>query len=209
MKTLHTMASLLSAVLISGVAVAQNTPGARKTMFSQGRERMSRRQRNPRGGIGERQGWRGSQPGLRNRRGGLRCESWRAPTPECLKEAGATEEQLARLKKIRDEQQLRRVDLKAAVEKAQVELKQLVTSDKPNQDAVFAAVDKVSAAKAALMKSGIAARLQARGILGDTVTTKLRRRAARRGGSLREPDQKRRPRDRQGRRGRPPVKADA
>ena len=178
MKTLHIATTVLSAALISGLATAQDAPGPQCERGDG--PRSFQRQRGPQGGPGGRQGQRGGQQqGFRGQRGGPGMGGpgggrQRGPSPEALKEAGATDEQIAQLKKVKDEQELAQVDLKAKAEKAQIELKQLMGSDKPDKDAVFAAIDKVSAARAAMMKNGIAAKLKAREIIGEEVAAKLK-----------------------------------
>ena len=182
MKTLHIAATALSAILISGVAVAQNGPQG--DLCSNDGPRSLQRQRGRQDGPGGRQGQRGSQQGFRGQRAGMegpRGGRRQGPSPERLKEAGATDEQIAQLKKVQEEQQLKQVDLKATAEKAQIQLRQLISSEKPDKDAIFAAVDKTTTAKAALMKSGISARLKAREILGEEIAKKLRELGPRKG----------------------------
>ncbi|MDA3925374.1 MAG: periplasmic heavy metal sensor [Kiritimatiellae bacterium] len=176
MKTLHVATTVLSAILISGVAMAQNAPDSQDGECPQKGARCFQKQRGPQGGPRGQQAQRGPQQNFRGQRGGERGPHGQrqGPSPERLKEAGATDEQIAQIKKIKEEQELKQVDLKATAEKTQIQMKQLMSSEKPDKDAIFAAVDKASAAKAALMKSGIAARFKAREILGDEVTKKLR-----------------------------------
>ena len=211
MKTLHIAETVLSAILISGVAVAQNGPQG--DLCPNDGPRSLQRQRGRQGGSGGRQGQRGSQQGFRGQRGGLGMEGpgggrRQGPSPERLKEAGATDEQIAQLKKVKEEQQLKQVDLKATAEKAQIQLRQLISSEKPDKDAIFAAVDKTTAAKATLMKSGISARLKAREILGDEVAKKLRELGPPKGKGKDGSRGKRAPRGRAGADGPPPEKED-
>jgi Spy/CpxP family protein refolding chaperone len=107
-------------------------------------------------------------------RGGPQGDRQQGPNPERLKEAGATDEQLEQLKKIQEQQQLKQVDLKADAEKAQIELKQLISSENASEKDVLKAVDALTEAKAAIMKQGISARFKAREILGDEISKKLR-----------------------------------
>jgi len=176
MKTLHIAVTVLSAVLASGAVLAQGAPDARGEDDPQGKPEFRQRQA-MRGGPGQRDGQRGGpQMEFRGQRGGPHGgQGGDYPSPESLKEAGATDEQIEKIKKVQEENKLKQVDLKAAVEKAQLELKQLMTSEKPDKDAIFAAVDKAAAARTALMKNGISARLQAREILGDEIAKKLRK----------------------------------
>ena len=212
MNRLHIAATALSAMLISGVTVAQDAPGPQRNNRSQGRQSFQR-QRGQQGCPGGQQGRHGLQQGFRSQRGGPGMGGpqggrGQGPSPERLKEAGATDEQLAQLKKVQEEQQLKQVDLKATAEKAQIQLKQLISSEKPNQDAIFAAVDKVSAAKVALIKSGISAKLKGREILGDEVTKKLREFGHPKGKGQDGSRRQRAPRGRAGADGTPPEKAD-
>ena len=175
MKKLHIATTVLSAVLISGLATAQDAPGPQCERGDG--SRSFQRQRGQQGGRGGQRG--GPQQGFRGQRGGPGMGGpgggrHRGPSPELLKEAGATDEQIAQLKKVKEEQEIAQVDLKAKSEKAQIELKQLMGSDKPDKDAIFAAIDKVSAARAAVMKNGISSKLKAREILGDEVAAKLK-----------------------------------
>lgn len=182
MNTLKTAKTVLGAVLISGAAVAQNCPGPQCYRAPGKQPQMWRSQRGPQGGPGGRWGQRGPQMGMRGQRGGPQGMQRGGPqmgqrpsiSPERLKQAGATDEQLESLKKIHEEQQLKQVDLKAKAEKAQIKLKQLISSENASEKDVLKAVDAVTEAKAAIMKQGISARFKAREILGDEVSKKLR-----------------------------------
>ncbi len=197
MKTVHIAATVLSALLINGVAVAWDDPGPQGEECPQREPRSFQKPRETQDRMGGQQGQRGQQREFRSQRGYPGMSGHRhGPTPESLKEAGATDEQLAQLKKVKEEQQLKQVDLKAAAEKAQIQLKQLIDSDKPDQDAIFAAVDKVSATKAALMKNGIGAKLKAREILGDELTKKFRELEPPNDRGPRDPGHQHRPRGR-------------
>ncbi len=94
--------------------------------------------------------------------------------PERLKAAGATDQQLAALKALADEQAVKRIDLEASVEKAELALNQIIRADKPDVDAALKAVDALSTARAELTKLELGTRLKAREILGEEVHKKLR-----------------------------------
>jgi len=95
------------------------------------------------------------------------------PDPKRLKEAGATEEQLAALKKIVEEQQFKRIDLKAAAEKAEWALDIQMKSDSADEKTVLKAVDELCQARAELFKLEIGSKLKVREILGSAVMKKL------------------------------------
>ncbi len=98
--------------------------------------------------------------------------------PERLKAAGATDQQLAALKALADEQAVKRIDLEASVEKAELALNQIIRADKPDVDAALKAVDALSKARAELTKLELGTRLKAREVLGEEVHKKLRELAA-------------------------------
>jgi len=94
--------------------------------------------------------------------------------PKRLKEAGATEQQLEALKKFADEQQFKRIDLQAAVEKAELSLEQLMRSETVDEKAAFKAVDALSQARTEVFKLEVGSKLKMREILGAEVEKKLR-----------------------------------
>ena len=98
------------------------------------------------------------------------------PDLKRLKEAGATDQQLEALKKFEDEQQLKRIDLKSAVEKAEVTFQQQMKSETLDEAATLKAADALSQARAEAFKEGVAAQLKARTILGADVLKKLHER---------------------------------
>lgn len=122
-----------------------------------------------RGGPQMRQGGRNGKPN-----GGLR----ELMNPRRLKEAGATDEQLASLKKFADEQRFKRIDLNAAAEKAELTLEMQLSGDTVDEKTALQAADALSQARAALFKQEVSARLKAREILGTDVLKKLREKSA-------------------------------
>jgi Spy/CpxP family protein refolding chaperone len=118
------------------------------------------------------QGKQDMQRGVR----GPGTEMGRQPflNPQRLKAAGATDEQLKALKAFADEQEIKKIDLKAEAEKAQLALKQVMSSDSADEAAAFAALDRVSQTRTAIAKQGISAKFKVREIFGDDVAKKLR-----------------------------------
>lgn len=118
-----------------------------------------------RGGPQMRQGGKDARQG-----GGLR----EMMNPRRLKAAGATDEQLAALKKFADEQRFKRIDLKAAAEKAELTLEMQLSGDTVDEKIALQAADALSQARDALFKQEVSARLKAREILGADVVKKMR-----------------------------------
>ncbi len=206
MKALPMAATVLSAVLIGGAASAQVGPrpgsnpqagfgppawatgqrglrqgpqGAPPAGAVERGERGGPPQRGPGSGYLQQRGALGGQ-GQRQFRG---PEAGRGPmlNPECLKDAGATDEQIDQLRKLRREQEIAEVDLKASAEKSQIALRQLMDDPEASEKDVLKAVEAVSEARSAMTKQGVSARFKARKILGEDVARKLRERAPGRG----------------------------
>jgi hypothetical protein len=96
------------------------------------------------------------------------------PSPQALKQAGATDEQLEQLKELHQDQEVKRVELRAEVEKAQIALKQLMSDPEASEKDVLKAVEAAGEARTEILKQGIIAKFKAREILGEEVTGKLR-----------------------------------
>jgi Spy/CpxP family protein refolding chaperone len=94
--------------------------------------------------------------------------------PQRLKEAGATEQQLAALKAFANEQQLKQVDLRATAEKAELALEQLMSNETVDEKAALKAVDALSQARAEIFKLEVSSKLKMKEILGAEVQKKLR-----------------------------------
>jgi len=189
MKTRHMLNVVMGAVLMSGtfVCAQQNNPqgpgpcsegqGMRPPCEGQCQEGAGMRRGGPgqEGGTGMMQGRRSEgmgSPGMQ--RGGSEGGPKGLPDPKRLKEAGVTDQQLEALKKFEDEQQLKRIDLKAAVEKAEVTFSQLMRSETTDEAAALKAADALSQARAEAFKADIAAQLKVRSILGADVLKKMR-----------------------------------
>lgn len=99
------------------------------------------------------------------------------PDPKRLKEAGATEEQLTALRKAREASQLKRIDLKAAVEKAELALAIQMKETAVDEKAALKAADALNQARGELFKLEISEQLKTHEILGTEVMKKLCERA--------------------------------
>ena len=190
MKTGYVLSGI-GAVLLSGAAWAQaerpQRPGGPRGEGPDAcpdgavRERMEQRERMGRGGPEA----GGERPQMREGRGpqgmgGGRPDGARGFGPGAmlnpvrLKEAGVTEQQLAALRKVVEEEQLKRVDLKASVEKAEIAFEQLMRGEAVDTAAALKAADALSQARAESFKAEIANQLKVREVLGAEVLKKLR-----------------------------------
>lgn len=183
MKTNHVVSAMVGAALLSGAAFAE--PDAPQGLGPRGDGPGFR----PEGQVRERAQLRGSGPegfcpmrakgapqgdGPAMRRGGPGNGPKGLPDPKRLKEAGVTDQQLEALKKFEDEQALKRIDQKAAVEKAEVTFQQLMHSEAVDEAAALKAADALSQARAEAFKADVAGQLKVRTILGADVLKKLR-----------------------------------
>jgi hypothetical protein len=198
MKALPLAATVLSAVLIGGRATAQVGPrpgnnaqpgfgpppraAAQRGFRQQGPQRAPDADGIPRGGFAQQRGPGGGGVQQRGSLGGQGQRQFRGPgsgagpmlKPECLKDAGATDEQIDQLRRLRREQEIAGVDLKASAEKAQIALKQLMDDPDASEKDILKAVDVASEARSEIIKQGVSARFRARKILGEDVARKLR-----------------------------------
>lgn len=85
---------------------------------------------------------------------------------ELQKQAGITEDEAAKLQELATKVQRDMIDLKAAKDKAELDLKTVLDGSTPDRDAAMAAADAVSAAQAALMKANIDTQLKVIELLG-------------------------------------------
>ena len=189
MKTRHVLGAMMGAALLSGTAFAEpdgqqgqeprgNGPGMRppcEGQCQQEREGMRRGGPGQEGGQGMMQGRRPEGMGNQGmQRGGAEGGPRGLPDPKRLKEAGATDQQLEALKKFEEEQQLKRIDLKCAVEKAEVTFSQLMRGETTDEAAALKAADALSQARAEAFRAEVAAQLKVHSILGADVLKKMR-----------------------------------
>ena len=179
----------MGAALLSGTAFAEpdgpqgqgprdEGQGMRPPCAGQGQacEGMRRGGPGQEGGSGMmRQGRRPEGMGNQGmQRGGAEGGPRGLPDPKRLKEAGATDQQLESLKKFEEDQQLKQIDLKCAVEKAEVTFSQLMRSETTDEAAALKAADALSQARAEAFKAEVAAQLKVHSILGADVLKKMR-----------------------------------
>ncbi len=91
------------------------------------------------------------------------------PCLDRLREAGATEEQVAQLREYLHDHVARRIELRAAVDRARLDLHRVETDATTGEDAVHAALDALYDARAAMARHHASGRFAARKILGDEV----------------------------------------
>ena len=95
------------------------------------------------------------------------------PGREQLKQAGATDAQIQSVMDAEFEMQKKRIDLQAAVDKAQLTLEHLLQATTTDEKAVMQAVDAVNQARDEMFKMEIASRLKMKQLLGDATLQKL------------------------------------
>ena len=100
--------------------------------------------------------------------------SWLVHNEDAAKKLGVTEGQLTQLREIADQGEIQQIKGRADLEIAQLEMRRLLDSAKPTEEAVGKAVDKISALEAQLQKARIGEMLKARTILGEETMGKLR-----------------------------------
>ncbi len=93
---------------------------------------------------------------------------------EAAKSLGVTDEQLSQVREIAYQSEILQVKNRADLEIAQMELRRVLESAKPTEEAVGKAVDKISALEAQIQKARISEMLKIRGILGEEMIAKLR-----------------------------------
>jgi hypothetical protein len=93
--------------------------------------------------------------------------------PVALKEAGATDEQMQTFRKFMQEQRLKQVDMRAAIEKAELTLQMLESDEKSKEDDLLKATEKVSQAQAEMLKQETLMKIKVKEIFGEEVVKKL------------------------------------
>lgn len=92
---------------------------------------------------------------------------------EQAKKAGATDAQIQTMTDFQLEQQIKRIDLHATAEKAELKLGALLKSQNPDEKTILQAADTVSQARGELFKLEVTTMLKAKQVLGETVLQKL------------------------------------
>lgn len=187
MKTRHVLGAMMGAALLSGTTFAQadgpqgpgprdEGQGMRPPCAGQDGACMRRGGPGQEGGQGMMQGRRPEGMGAQQmQRGGPNAQGERQhmPDPEQLKKAGVTDQQLEALKTFAFEQKVKRIDLQASVDKAELTLGQLMSNANLEEKAAMKAADALIQARGELFKLEIAARAKAQQILGEEVVKKL------------------------------------
>ena len=89
------------------------------------------------------------------------------------KMAGATEEQIAKLEAINTEQQEKRIDLQAAVEKAELKMNSLIRAKDQDEKAILQAADVLNQARGELFKLHLSSMIKEKQILGEAILRKM------------------------------------
>lgn len=103
-------------------------------------------------------------------------EWWK--NPELAQKVGLSDAQVEQLDNISYDSRMKMIDLRATLEKEQLTLRHELQTDHPNEDEVLGQVDKVSQARAAVMKAHVQTMLATRNVLTPEQWKKLQ--AARR-----------------------------
>ena len=106
---------------------------------------------------------------------GMRKE---ARMEQALREAGATDEQVAKLREQIYQARKQMISLHAEKEQAEIEVQHLMMQDKVDREAVLKAVEKLGAVKTSLHRLRIQQQLDMREIVGPDVARKVRAGAA-------------------------------
>jgi hypothetical protein len=95
------------------------------------------------------------------------------PSPERLKELGATEAQIEAVRTAVFEHESRSIGFRAAAELAELKLRYAMDAAAPKEEDAMTAVAAVSEARGNLLKEDVALRLKLQAILGQDIAQKL------------------------------------
>ena len=96
------------------------------------------------------------------------------PPPEVLESLALSDAQRTRIDKIRDDAVRATAGTEADLQIAEIDLRRLVESDKPDHGAVDAAIDQVAALRATLFKAHVASWIEFRASLTPAQRSQLR-----------------------------------
>jgi hypothetical protein len=113
-------------------------------------------------------------PGMAGPRRGPGGEGGAVPEPERARQAGATAQQVEALEALAFDQRIKRIELRAAAEKAEAALDRLMKGDAVDEKAALQAAGALIQARGELFKLELASRVKVRGLLGADVLEKLR-----------------------------------
>jgi periplasmic protein CpxP/Spy len=94
--------------------------------------------------------------------------------PQMVERIGLSEDQRKKLEDLEQQHKLRRIDLNAAMQKAQVTLEPLMNAEQPDESKILAQIDRVSQAQGELRKDEVQLQLSVRRILTADQWRKLR-----------------------------------
>jgi len=69
-----------------------------------------------------------------------------------MKDAGCSQQQIRRIEVLKDEVDRKKLDIRHEVEKARLDMKQLMQADNPNRTTIFKQIDKIGALRLQLKK---------------------------------------------------------
>ncbi len=95
------------------------------------------------------------------------------PDLKRVKELGASDLQIDKLQQYGFEQHVKRIELQATADNANVALQRLLSGPTPDENAVWTAVAEINQARDELFKLEIAIKLKVKEILGDEIMRKL------------------------------------
>jgi hypothetical protein len=177
----HLIVSLVAGTTAVLCGIAQEQPDrrqnfSRKNQQSNSPEEQVNQQGQPRGPLSDVPGQMPQMRGMENQ--GRQMPGELPPRrlfadPEALKAAGATDEQLQTFRKFMQEQRLKQVDMRAAVEKAELTLQILESDEKSKEDDLLKATEKVSQAKAEMLKQETLMKIKVKEIFGEAVIKKV------------------------------------
>ena len=162
-------ALLLAGMTWSGLAAADDDKGDRKGMGEfDGPGGMSAPADPDRRGERMRGGKRGAQHGMRRGGGGMR-----GGRGDRMARLNLSERQKEQIRTIREQQQRRMIPLKARLQEANLDLRQLLRAERPSQARIDAAIDQVAELRADAHKARVASMLEIRGLLTDAQKKQL------------------------------------
>lgn len=188
--TLVSAALLLAGVVGTGPARAGEFDGpgglsgpsdVRSDRWERG-ERRARGERGQRGEARMRGGKRGDMHGLRHgmrgRHGGKgrmgRGGGMHAPRGDFMAKLDLSERQKEQIQGIRQDQQRRMIQVRADIQKANLDLREMMRSDNPSQSRIDATIDRLAGLRADAHKARVATHLQVRSLLTDEQRKKLK-----------------------------------
>ena len=95
------------------------------------------------------------------------------PEADALREAGASDEQIRTIEALRFEEQGKRIDRRAAVEKAEWELNRRMRAADADEASVMSAVEALNQARGESFKADVAFQLKMKHVLGEKIRSSL------------------------------------